>query len=50
MRDVEPKGSKRRYDTMLGFASEGRDCDPVTKETRESVAGSENQFVLWLKT
>jgi len=29
--DGEPRGSKRRYDTMLGFVSEGRDRDPVTE-------------------
>jgi len=32
MRDSEPRGSKRRYDTMLGFALEGRDYDPVIEE------------------
>ena len=34
MRDGEPRGSKRRYDTKLGFVSAGRNAtrrDPVTK-------------------
>jgi len=31
MREGEPRGSKRRYDTMLGFVSIGRDRDPVTE-------------------
>jgi len=35
MRDGEPRGSKRHYYTMLGFASAGRDCDPVTERERE---------------
>jgi len=31
MRDGEPRESKRRYDTMLGFVLAGRDRDPVTE-------------------
>jgi len=31
MREGEPRGSKRRYNMMLGFASTGRDCDPVAE-------------------
>jgi len=30
MREGKPRGSKRRYDTILGFASAGRDRDLVT--------------------
>jgi len=30
MRDSEPRGSNRRYDTMLGVALAGRDHDPAT--------------------
>ena len=31
MRDGEPRDSKRRYDTLVGFAPEGKDRKPVTE-------------------